>query len=711
MIGKDLRASVAAAYGRFRETGSPAFPEALVKSWLEMLRVPVPPGRVAGTAKEACRVAEEVGYPVVVKVSSARMLHKTESGAVVTGIRGPGDLRLAFAELRSLAGDAPRGDGFEGVLVEKQVPAGVEVIAGLQNDPHFGPVLMVGIGGTMAELLDDVTFMALPVGRSEVRRMLSRLRGLPLLKGFRGFPPCDMRALEDAVLGIARLGADVFPYMESADFNPVIVSPGGAVVVDAKVVLAEEPRHDAMEAEDPRTRHLSSFFDPASVAVIGASASPGKIGNVIVDSLANHRFRGRVYPINPNRGSILGIKCYPGIAALPEPPELAVMVVDLVEGPRIMRELAAAGTHTLLVVSGGGKELGGVRQDIEREMARLSRELDIRVIGPNCIGAFDGESRFDSFFHSNERLRRPPAGPMSFITQSGTWGCAFLEAAEITGVAKMVSYGNRVDVDEGDLVAWMASDPSTRVIGSYIEGLERGRKFLAAAKKASREHGKPLVAFKTGRTRRSAAAAVSHTGAFGGSYGVYEGVLEQASVITTDSFHEMFAACQALALQPAAAGARVAMLSNGAGPMVNALDLFPNKGLELVRLTRSSVRAMRDHFSFFYLVENPVDVTGSASAEDYEFVIRTLLEDPRVDLIMPFFVFQDTPLDESIVERIERLNAVAEKPIVGCASGGQYTREMSAALEEAGVPVFPDVAQWVAASSALVRWGGIKKGH
>jgi len=541
------------AYARLKEQGAIAFPEALVKEWLSRRGVRVPLGGVAKTAEEALRIASRTGFPIAIKVSSDRMLHKTESGAVQLGIRGTGELRRAFGEMRARANDAMRHEGFEGVLVEQQVPPGVEIIVGLQNDPHFGPVLMVGTGGTLTELIDDVAFRMLPVTKKDVREMIAGLKGLPLLKGFRGARPCDIKALEDTVLAIGKLGVEIAPFMESADFNPVIVSADGAVAVDAKVVLTAEPHPALFKHAKPDTRHMNAFFDPASVAVIGASASPGKIGNVIVDSLVNYKFKGRIFPINPNRDTILGVRCYPTLASLPEAPELAVMVVDLADGPALMKALAARGTHNLLVVSGGGKELGGARETIEREMTRLASELDIRVIGPNCIGAFDGTSRFDSFFHSHERLLRPPGGPLSFITQSGTWGCTFLEAAETTGVSKMVSYGNRVDVDEGDLVACLAADPDTKVIGSYIEGLGSGRKFVAAARDAARKHGKPVVVFKTGRNPRSATAAVSHTGAYGGTYKVYEGVLKQAGIVTTDSFHELFAACQALALQPPAA--------------------------------------------------------------------------------------------------------------------------------------------------------------
>lgn len=706
MSSRDM--GIAEACRRVKAEGGTVIPEPVVKVWLRERGIPVPEGRLVETGREAVRFAARHYYPMVLKMVSDRLLHKTEVGGVMTGIDSETALLDAFDEITEAARRA-RDPGYLGILVEEQMPLGTEIIVGLHNDPHFGPVIMVGTGGIFTDLLADVTFRMLPVKRRDIVEMLGELKGRALLQGYRGFAPVHLKALTNVILDIARFAPEIAPFFDSADFNPVVALPDGAYVVDAKVVLAAEEKPDPFGFEPSRIQHLEGFFDPASVAVVGASASPGKIGNVIVDSLVNYEFKGHIYPVNPNRDEILGVKCYPSLSALPEAPELAVMVIDLADGPGLMRELAKMGVHNMLIVSGGGKELGGKREKVELEMARLARELDIRVVGPNCIGAFDGRTRFDSFFHNHDRLLRPPSGPMGFITQSGTWGCGFLEAAEIVGISKMVSYGNRVDVDEGDLIAYLARDPETKVLGSYVEGLADGRKFLAAAREAVREFGKPVVVFKTGRTERSAKAAVSHTGAYGGSYRVYEAVLGQAGIIAVDTFHEQLAACKALALQPAAAGPRAAMLSNGAGPMVNALDLFPSKGLELVKLRRSSVKSMREHFSFFYLVENPVDVTGSASSEDYEFVIRTLLADDRVDIIMPFFVFQDTPLDEGIVERLEVLLRGAEKPIVGCAVGGQYTKKMSDALDAIGVPVLPDVAQWVASAAALVRWGEIKK--
>ncbi|HOX27661.1 MAG TPA: acetate--CoA ligase family protein, partial [bacterium] len=696
--------SVVDIFNGLKNKGAVVAPEPVVKGWLRARGVAVPDGILATSPDEAAEFAAGAGGPVVMKLVSDRVLHKTELGGVRLGVKGADEARVVFAQIRA-ASEAGSDTGFAGVLVEKQEESGIEIIIGLQNDPHFGPAIMLGVGGIFTDLFKDVVFRALPATREDIESMISELKGRPLLEGFRGAPRANIEALVETAVALAKFGEEFAPIFESVDFNPVIVTPSGATVVDAKLVLAAGVKDDPLGFEQSRINHLDGFFNPASVAVVGASASEGKIGNVIVDSLVNYEFKGKIYPINPNREEILGVKCWPSLGSLPEAPELVVMVVDLKLVPGLMKEIAAMGSHNMLIVSGGGKELGGERESVEKEIVALSRQLDIRVVGPNCIGAFDGESRFDSFFHHQERLLRPPAGPMSFITQSGTWGCGFLELAETVGVSKMVSYGNRVDVDEGDLTAYLARDARTKVIASYIEGLAKGRKFLTAAHEAVVEYDKPVVVFKTGRNATSAKASVSHTGAYGGSYKVYEGLLKQAGIVAVDSFHELYAASKALALQPPAAGPRAAMLSNGAGPMVNALDLFPAKGLELVRLERSSVSLMRDHFSFFYIVENPVDVTGSASAADYEFVIRALMDDDNVDIIMPFFVFQDTPLDESIVERMEALNRESRKPILGCAAGGPYTARMSAALERVGVPVLPDVAQWTAAASALVAEG------
>jgi len=357
----------------------------------------------------------------------------------------------------------------------------------------------------------------------------------------------------------------------------------------------------------------------------------------------------------------------------------------------------------MVIVSGGGKELGGESQELEAAIKHLAKENDLRIIGPNCIGVFDGETRLDTFFQVHERMVRPRKGLIAMLTQSGTVGAVFLEAARDVGVSKFMNYGNRIDVDEADLIAYLADDPSTKVIACYIEGLGDGRKFLSTARNVSEK--KPIVVFKAGRSRQAARASISHTGFFGGTYGVSEGAFKQAGLIAVDSSEELYAVAKALALQPHPRGARVAMISNGAGTMVQAMDLLEEYGLEMVPLAAESIARLEKAYPSYYLAQNPVDVTGSATSADYEIGIKALLDDPNVDIVMPWFVFQDTPLGEDIVDILGRLSQEYDKPILCGATGGAYTERMSRALEAEEVPVCHSVRDWMAAAGGLAQWG------
>ena len=243
----------------------------------------------------------------------------------------------------------------------------------------------------------------------------------------------------------------------------------------------------------------------------------------------------------------------------------------------------------MVIVSGGGKELGGDLVALEQQIKETAAAHDVRLIGPNCIGVFDGHSRMDTFFQVQERLQRPVAGSIAMITQSGTVGCIFLEQAAELGISKFVSYGNRTDVDEADLLAYLADDPETEIIAMYVEGLEDGRRLLETAKLVTKK--KPVVVLKVGRTERGARASMSHTGFFGGSYGVVQGAFRQGGMIPVNSMEELMAVCKALVMQPKAPGNRVSMISNGAGSMVQGIDLLKIYGLEMPELKPGYIAA------------------------------------------------------------------------------------------------------------------------
>lgn len=659
----------------------------------------IPRSRIAKSADEAAQFAQEIGFPVALKMVSPEVIHKTDVGGVELGIGSKEEVRKAFSRIvASVEQKVPRAH-IEGIKVEEMCTGGVEIIIGLNNDDQFGPTIMFGLGGMFTEILHDISFRVLPITEDDATSMIEEIKGYKILTGYRGRPSISKRMLIDLLMKANRIGLDLAPQLESVDLNPIMVWEDQHRVLDAKILLRAEEK--MLKDSKPNTSYLNLFFEASSVALVGASATPAKIGNAVLDSLANHEYRGKVYPVNPSRDEIMGLKAYNSLEEIPEPVDLVVVTVPLRLVPDIIRECAEKGVHNMVIVSGGGKELGGESAELEATIARLAKENKVRIIGPNCIGVFNGRTRLDTFFQVHERMVRPREGHIAVLTQSGTVGCAFLERARELGVSKFISYGNRIDVDEADLIAYLAKDSDTKVIACYVEGFGNGRKFLTTAREVSRR--KPIVIFKAGRSPRAATASISHTGFFGGTYGVSEGAFKQAGLIAVDSFEELYAVAKALALQPRAKGNRIAMISNGAGTMVQAMDLLEGYGLEMAELTSQSVKKLKGIYPPYFLVQNPIDVTGSATSADYEVGIKVLLDDPNVDIVMPWFVFQDTPLDEKIGEILKELSELYRKPILCGAMGGPYTEEMSRAIESRGMPVFHTVREWMAAARGIAR--------
>ncbi|MEM4340621.1 MAG: acetate--CoA ligase family protein, partial [Candidatus Nitrosocaldus sp.] len=457
--------------------------------------------------------ARRIGFPLVMKVVSPEILHKTDVGGVRVGVRSEQEVRDAFNDMYGRL--ASRYE-VKGILLEKMMPQGVEMIVGLQYDEQFGPVIMLGLGGIFTEVFRDVSFRMLPISKDDALAMIEELNGKKVLEGFRGSKPIDKNMLAEALVNIGRLGMDIAAYYDSIDFNPIVLYPDDYAVLDAKMILREKPLDNPISNAEPNIRHMEKFFYPKSIAVVGASATPGKVGYSVLDSLAMHEYKGEVYPINPTRDQIMGIKAYKSLEDIGKPVDLVVVVVDVLQTPAIMEQAAKLGIHNILIISGGGKELGGERAEAERKIKELADKYDMRVIGPNCIGMFNAENRLDAAFQGHVRMIRPPLGSVSFLTQSGTIGISFMESAESFGMSKMISYGNRADVDEADMIWYLANDPNTKVIGLYVEGFGDGRKFVNTAKRVIREKGKPIVIWKSGRTKRGAKQAVSHTGSMGG---------------------------------------------------------------------------------------------------------------------------------------------------------------------------------------------------
>ena len=676
--------------------------EDVAKKILADYRLQVPPYVIVNSSRQAAQESAAMGFPLVAKVVSPMILHKTDVQGVKVGLNSESEVVNAFDDMY---GRIRNDFDVRGILLEKMVPSGVELIVGLQNDPQFGPVIMCGLGGVYTELFKDVSFRVLPIDKSDALEMLEGLKGRQILHGFRGSRPIDVEMVAEALVKIGNLGIDMAPFFESVDFNPMTVYPDSYFIVDAKILLKDKPNVNAISKAQPNSNFMDIFFNAKSIALVGASPEKGKIGNSVLESLSKHEFKGKIFPINAKGyPDIMGLKAYKSLDDVQESIDLVIVTVDLKFVPALLKSCGNKGIHNMVIISGGGKELGGERAEIEQEIKKLSQELGIRIIGPNCIGVFNGENRLDCAFQGHARMVRPKNGKVSFLSQSGTVGIAFMETSDTFGTSKMISYGNRSDVDEADMIWYLAQDPNTDVIGLYVEGLGDGRKFIDTAKRVISEHKKPVVVFKNGRTTRGAVQAASHTGSLGGSFGVVKGAFEQSGIISVDSYEELTGSLKALTWQPAPSGNKVAMVTNGAGPIIAAIDRFEDLGLKLANLSQETLNSFKEHYPATYVLGNPLDVTGSASADDYKFAIQAFMDDPNVDIIMPWFVFQDDPLEEKIVDVLAEFQNLKLKPILVGAMGGPFTRKIAAEIESKNIPVYDFVSTWSTAAGTLAKW-------
>ncbi len=689
-------------YDMARKDNHSVITEESAKAILTKYGIKVPPYALVKSSQEAMNKAEKLGFPLVAKIVSPDILHKTDVKGVKVGLKSDQEVRDAFDDIY---GRLSSKYDTRGVILEKMADPGLEIIVGLQIDPQFGPVIMFGLGGIYTEIFKDVTFRVLPITSGDIKEMIEDLKGKSMLRGFRGSQPIDTAMLSDLLLKIGKLGIDAAPYYDSVDFNPIILYPNDYTVVDAKILLRDKSAQDVVSKAEPDSSYMDLFFNAKSVALIGASPEEGKVGNSVLQSLAKHDYKGKVFPVN-SKGyqEIMGIKAFKSLAEIDDPVDVVVVTIDLKFVPELLKSCGIKGIHNMVIISGGGKELGGDRAAIENEIKRLSSELKVRIIGPNCIGMFNADNRLDCAFQGHERMIRPQRGDVAFLSQSGTVGIAFMETSDSFGMSKMISYGNRSDVDEADMIWYLSEDPNTKVIGLYVEGLGDGRKFMNTAKKVILEKNKPILVFKNGRTTRGAKQAASHTGSLGGSYNIVKGALSQAKIISLDSYEELTGSLKALAWQPVPNGNRVAMITNGAGPVIAAIDNFERLGLAVAEISDKTMRNLRERYPPTYVIGNPCDITGSATADDYGFAIQAFMDDPNVDIIMPWFVFQDDPLGENIVEILENFQKQRKKPILVGAMGGPFTQKISQRVEDTNVPVYHSVITWVTSAGAIAKW-------
>ena len=446
---------------------------------------------------------------------------------------------------------------------------------------------------------------------------------------------------------------------------------------------------------------LDKFFNPKSVAVIGASRTAGKLGYTILENL-KLSFNVKLYPINPNAGEILGLIAYPSVLDIKEPIELAVIVVPAEMVKKTLEECIKKKIGHIIIISSGFSEIG----EKERELELKKVKKDARIIGPNCIGIY--KNNLDMIFFPRNRLKRPPEGSISFITQSGAFGSILLDimANDGVGVSKFISIGNKLDVDEIELIKYLEEDLSTRCIAIYLESIVDGEEFIKSAKKATKI--KPIVAFKAGKTEKGVEAVASHTGALAGSSAVYSAAFKQAGIIEAKNSEEIFDFAKVLANQPVLNGNKIAVVTDGGGFGIVATDAAVQLGLELPSLSNESIKALKSFLPSYASTKNPIDLTGDATVERYQKALEVVLKDKNIDGVVCIALMQLPTMTDDIVN-ILRDCKVFGKPITVCSAGGQYVLERNRKLEAFGIPVYPSPERAVKALSVLYEYGKILK--
>jgi acetyl coenzyme A synthetase (ADP forming)-like protein len=432
---------------------------------------------------------------------------------------------------------------------------------------------------------------------------------------------------------------------------------------------------------------LQSFFTPSSVAVIGASTNPDKLGYAVLDNLVNGGFLadGRtVYPINPKADEILGLKAYADVNQVLEDIDLAVVVIPYPVVPDAIRTCGEKGIPSVIVISAGFREAGMDGLEREQELLQIAKEYNIRLIGPNCLGVIDTITPMNASFSAG----MPPKGPMDFMSQSGALGTAILDWAQAgrLGLSKFVSLGNKADVNEIDLLAAWADDPGSRVILSYIEGLPDGGEFIRVARRVSK--GKPVVALKSGVTQAGSRAVSSHTGSLAGSEQAYEAAFRQAGVIRANSLQDLFDYALAFGYLPPLKGDRIAIVTNAGGPGILATDALERAGLALARFEPECIRALEKFLPDAASAANPVDVLGDARADRYQFALKQVVADPGVDAVLVILTPQAMTEIEATASVIAEVKQEVDIPVLACFMGEARVEAGTVVLDRSKIPNF-----------------------
>jgi acetyl coenzyme A synthetase (ADP forming)-like protein len=666
--------------------------------------ITVPKEGLAHAAGEAATLAQGMGFPVVMKIVSPDILHKTEAGGVIVGVKSAAEAEKAYDAIIANAKKYKSSAKIDGIQVQQMLSGGQEVIIGAVTDPSFGKLVAFGLGGVLVEVLKDITFRLAPATREDALSMLDSIKAAEILKGVRGADPVDREALAALIQNVSQLIGD-FPEISEMDLNPVFASKSAATAADVRIVMDWNPPPQRYRpGQEEILKAMNRIMRPDAVAVVGASAEDGKIGNSVMKNLINGGYEGKIYPIHPKADEIMGRKAYKSVRDVPGEIDVAVFAIPAKFVAQALVECGEKKVPGAVLIPSGFAETGNV--DGQHEIQEIGRKYNIRLMGPNIYGYYYTPKNLCATFCTPYDYK----GHAALSSQSGGIGMAiigFSRSAKM-GVSAIVGLGNKSDLDEDDLLTFFEKDDNTHVIAMHCEDLKDGRSFAEVAKRVSRK--KPVIMLKAGRTAMGARAASSHTGALAGNDRIYDDVLRQSGVIRAPGLRDMLDYARALQKLPTPRGENVVIITGAGGSGVLLSDACVDNGLSLMRMPPDLDQAFRKFIPPFGAAGNPVDITGGEPPKTYQNTIRLGLEDERIHaLILGYWHTIITPpmvFARLVVEVVEEMKAKGvQKPIVASLAGDVQVEEAAEHLYDHGIPAYAYSTEIpVAVLGAKFKW-------
>lgn len=577
-----------------------ALNESQAKEILKQYDVPVVNETVALNEEEAIHAAREIGFPVVLKGLGSRLIHKTERSLVHLNLADAKAVRKAAISIAEKA-----GDDLEGLLVQPYLAGKREFVAGFFRDELFGPVLMFGLGGVFTEALSDITFRLAPLSEADASEMLDDIQSKSLIGKFRGESEVDRDQLIRSLTGLSRIGTTQ-PEIKEIDINPLLVTSNGKVyAVDALIIKGD--RHKEKEFSEPvDPDSLKALFSPKSIAFVGASSQIKKWGNMLLSSTISGGFDGKIYPLNPRREQILGLKVYKTIGDIPGDVDLAVVTIEASKVLDLISQLKDKAIKHMLLITSGFSETGRQGKAMAKQVVKSAKESGILMIGPNTMGICNPHINF----YCTGIHVRPKAGSTAIISQSGNIGNQLLAFAEQQGIGVrlFVGSGNEAMITVEDYLEFLGTDPLTRTIMLYVESIKNGRRFFEIARRIGKK--KPIVLLKGGESNAGNRAASSHTGALASNSKVFKAACRQAGIVKVDEPMDLLDLSAVFASLPLPKGNRTAIMTLGGGWGVVAADQCSKYGIDVPALSPEIIERIDGILPPYWSKTNPIDIVG-----------------------------------------------------------------------------------------------------